>query len=113
VVRHSVVGVRSRICRNAKLVDTVFIGADSIESDDDRALNARDGRVDLGVGENSVIVGAIVDKDCRIGRNVRIENTSGIQNADHPLYSVREGIVVIPRGATIPHGMIIPAAEST
>src|SRR5262249_50848682 len=55
VVQHSIVGVRSRICRNAKLLDTVFIGADSIESDDDRAVNAREGRVDLGVGENTII----------------------------------------------------------
>jgi glucose-1-phosphate adenylyltransferase len=108
VVQHSIVGVRSRICRNAKILDTVFIGADSIESDADRALNQREGRVDLGVGDNSIIVGAIVDKDCRIGRNARIENTSHIQQADHPLYCVRDGIIVIPRGTSIPHDMIIP-----
>lgn len=109
VVRHSIVGVRSRICTNAKLVDTVFIGADSLESDVDRIMNARAGRVDLGVGDNTIINCAIVDKDCRIGRNVRIDNTTNIQHADHAFYHIREGIVVIPRGTVIPHGTTIPA----
>jgi glucose-1-phosphate adenylyltransferase len=113
-IERAIVGVRSRICEGAKLLDTVMIGADAIESDAHRADNAARGTIDLGVGEGSTIIGAIVDKDCRIGRNVHIENAAKVENADHqnpngePLYHIRDGIIVIPRGATIPHGMRIP-----
>ena len=109
VVRRCIVGVRCRIGQNAKISETVLIGADALESDERRAENAHAGTVDLGIGDNSVIKGAIVDKDCRIGRNVVIDNAADIQNEDHPLYHIRDGIVVIPRGTTIPHGTRIPA----
>jgi glucose-1-phosphate adenylyltransferase len=114
-IERCIIGVRSRICTSAKLIDTVMIGADAIESDEHRADNARRGLIDLGVGVGSTIIGAIVDKDCRIGRGVHIENAAGVQNADHqnphgePLYHIRDGIIVIPRGTIIPHGMRIPA----
>jgi glucose-1-phosphate adenylyltransferase len=109
VLQHSIVGNRGRICRNATLIDTVFIGADQIESDADRAQNAIKGKIDLGIGEASIIKGAILDKDCRIGKNVRIDNHANIQHEDHPdLYYIREGIVCIPRGAEIPDGTVIP-----
>jgi glucose-1-phosphate adenylyltransferase len=114
-IEHSVVGVRARVCENAKIVNAVLCGADSIESDEQRADNARRGMIDLGIGVGSMIIGAIVDKDCRIGRNVHVENAAGVQNADHQnprgdaLWHIRDGIVVIPRGTTIPHGLRIPS----
>ncbi|MFL5339669.1 MAG: glucose-1-phosphate adenylyltransferase [Gemmataceae bacterium] len=109
VIMRSVVGVRCRIGKNTQITESVLIGADSLESDERRAQNARQGAVDLGIGDGAVITGAIVDKDCRIGRNVVIDNASNIQNEDHALYHIRDGIVVIPRGMTIPHGTHIPA----
>jgi glucose-1-phosphate adenylyltransferase len=112
-IRRGIVGVRSRICRGTRISDTVIIGADLIECDAARAENARTGKVDLGIGENSLIKSAIIDKDCRIGRNVHIENDTGIdfeneESDKNALYYIRDGIVVIPRGATIPDGMRIP-----
>ncbi len=109
----TIVGVRSRICEGARISDAVLIGADLIESDADRARNAQKGVVNLGVGAKTVIKGAIIDKDCRIGRNVHIENSGKTQfeneDADRDaLYYIRDGIVVIPRGATIPDGARIP-----
>lgn len=104
----SVIGVRARIGRNAQILETVLIGADSIESDAKRAENARQGKIDLGVGDRSIIKRAIVDKDCRIGQDVVIDNADNIQTEDHALYHIRDGIVVIPRGASIPHGTRIP-----
>jgi len=108
-LKRCIVGVRCRIGRNTRITNTVLIGADALESDERRARNAAEGVVDLGIGENCVITGAIVDKDCRIGNNVVIDNAANIQNEDHKLYHIRDGIVVIPRGATIPHGARIPA----
>src|SRR5262249_51631305 len=69
-IERCIVGVRARICENARIVNTVLCGADSIESDARRADNAARGLIDLGIGVGATIIGAIVDKDCRIGRGV-------------------------------------------
>ncbi len=113
-ITHSIVGVRSRVCRGSKISDTVIIGADKIESDADRIRNGQEGRVNLGIGDNCIIKRAIIDKDCRIGADVVIDNSAGIEhlNDDSDLsatYYIRDGIVVIPRGTTIPDGTRIPS----
>src|SRR5262245_21583868 len=102
-----VVGVRSRVGRNVTVRDSVVIGADGYETDQDRAANRRRGIPDLGIGENSVIERAIVDKDARIGRNVRIVNQHGLKEADGVNYAIRDGIVVIPNDAIVPDGTVI------
>jgi glucose-1-phosphate adenylyltransferase len=102
-----VVGVRSRIGRNVTLRDTILIGADRFETDAERAENHKTGRPDLGIGEGCVIERAIIDKDCRIGRNVRLVNQRGVQETETPLYVIREGIIAIPRGTTIPDGTVV------
>src|SRR5207237_504512 len=92
-----VIGVRSRIGRNATLRDAVVIGADAYETGPDRAANRRRGIPDIGIGENTLIERAIVDKDARIGRDVRILNQRGLEEADGENYAIRDGIVVIPK----------------
>ncbi|MCS6851165.1 MAG: glucose-1-phosphate adenylyltransferase [Gemmataceae bacterium] len=106
-ISRSVVGVRSRIGRNVVLRDTVLIGADRFETEAERAENRARGLPDLGVGDGSVIERAILDKDCRIGRNVRITNREGRMEADAENYHIRDGIVVIPKGAVVPDGTVI------
>jgi glucose-1-phosphate adenylyltransferase len=113
-ISRCVIGVRSRICEGAKVIDTVMTGADRIESDAERARNSHQGKVDLGVGPGAVIKGAILDKDCRIGAGAVIDNAAGIpfQHEDNEdrLYYIRDGIVVVPRGTTIPAGTRIPSS---
>ncbi len=106
-LERSVVGVRSRIGRNAQLQETVMNGADQTETPEQREENRRLGRPDIGVGEGSVVVRAILDKDCRIGRNVHIVNRRQVQNEDGGCYVIRDGIVVIPNGETVPDGTVI------
>jgi len=106
-VERCVIGVRSRIGQNVKLRDTILIGADRYETDTEREQNRQKGRPDLGIGEGTVIERAIIDKDCRIGRNVKVVNQSGVAETETPLYVIREGIVAIPRGSTIPDGTVI------
>jgi glucose-1-phosphate adenylyltransferase len=60
-----------------------------------------------GIGEGSIIERAILDKDVRIGRNVRIINRRGLQEDQGEQYFIREGIVVIPKAATVPDGTVI------
>src|SRR6202030_1056018 len=91
-LRRCVVGLRSRIARNATLRDTVLLGADRFETDDDRAANAGLNRPNLVVGEGAVIERAILDKECRIGRNVKIINKKGAIDDEGENYVIRDGI---------------------
>jgi glucose-1-phosphate adenylyltransferase len=99
-----VLGVRSRIGRNVTLRDAILIGADRYETDAERAGNRQRGLPDFGVGDDSVIERAILDKDCRVGRHVRIVNRRHVQNDEGSNYVIRDGIVVIPNGAVVPDG---------
>jgi glucose-1-phosphate adenylyltransferase len=106
-IERCVIGVRSHICRDVTLRDCVVIGADRFETERERKDNERLGAPRLGVGNGCVIERAILDKDCRIGKNVRIVNHKGIQDAEGPNYVIRDGIVVIPRGSVVPDGTVI------
>ncbi len=105
VVENSVVGLRCIIGRNATIRNSILMGADFSELPADVAADAAAGIVPLGVGEGSHIEGAIVDKNCRIGRNVRVANSRGVENSDEtPQGMFRDGIYVVPKGTTLPDG---------
>jgi glucose-1-phosphate adenylyltransferase len=106
-IESGLLGVRCRIGRNCVLRDTVVIGSDTFETDAERAANAKLGRPDLNIGDGSVIERAILDKDCRIGRGVRLVNETGKVDADGPngMYYIRDGIICVPRGTIIPDGV--------
>jgi glucose-1-phosphate adenylyltransferase len=106
-IERCLLGVRTRIGRDVVLRDTVIIGADRFETDADREANERRGIPSFTVGDASIIEHAILDKDCRIGSNVRIVNKDRVQNADGDNYVIRDGIVVIPNGTVVPDGTVI------
>jgi glucose-1-phosphate adenylyltransferase len=106
-IGHSVVGIRSHIGRNVVLRDCVMIGADRYEPEQERKENERKGIPRLGVGEGCVIERAILDKDCRIGKHVKIVNHKDVIDAEGSNYVIREGIVVIPKGSVVPDGTVI------
>ena len=87
--------------------NSVVIGADRFETDAERAANAREGIPNFGVADGSLIENAILDKDCRIGRNVRIVNRRGVQEEEGANYVIRDGIVVLPKAAVVPDGTVI------
>ncbi len=102
-----VLGVRSRLGRNVTLRDTILIGADRYETEAEGAANRRRGLPDFGVGDDSVIERAILDKDCRVGRHVQIVNRRHVPNEEGSNYVIRDGIVVVPNGAVVPDGTVI------
>jgi glucose-1-phosphate adenylyltransferase len=102
-----VIGLRSQIGRDVRMRETVMIGADRSETDADRADNRRRGIPDLGVGDGAVVERAILDKDCRVGRNVRLVNQQGVLHGEGANYVIRDGIVVIPNGTVVPDGTVI------
>jgi glucose-1-phosphate adenylyltransferase len=106
-IEHCVVGVRSRIGRNVTLRNSVVIGADRYETEAERTGNERRETPHLGVADGAVIENAILDKDCRIGRNVHIVNQRKLDNYEGDNYVIREGIVVVPKATAIPNGTVI------
>jgi glucose-1-phosphate adenylyltransferase len=106
-LQRCVLGVRSRIGRNVTLRDTIMLGADRFETDADRTANRAKGVPDLVVGDDALIERAILDKECRIGRGVKIINQKGITDAEGTNYVIRDGIVTIPRGTIVPDGTVI------
>jgi glucose-1-phosphate adenylyltransferase len=83
------------------------MGNDYYETIDDMADNLSRGIPKIGIGERCLIKNAIVDKDCRIGDDVRIIGGSHLQATDHPLYTIKDDIVVIKKNAVLPDGFVI------
>jgi glucose-1-phosphate adenylyltransferase len=106
-IERCVIGIRTRLGQHVTLRDTIVNGADRIELEPERMLNRQHGLPDLGVGDNTLIERAILDKDCRIGANVRVVNRHNLQQAEGDNYVIRDGIVVIPNGAVVPDGTVI------
>ena len=103
----SVIGARCRIGRSAIIRESILIGADRYETEMERAQNRARGIPDLNLGDSCVIERAIIDKDCRIGHNVRIINRQKLIEAEGENYVIREGIVIIPRATILPDGTVI------
>jgi glucose-1-phosphate adenylyltransferase len=89
------------------LYRTILLGCDYFESDDSIRQNESAGRPRIGIGKNTRIENAIIDKNARIGDNCVITPGGKPENLDHPLYYIRDGIVMIPKNGIIPHGTII------
>jgi glucose-1-phosphate adenylyltransferase len=106
-VESSVIGIRSRIGHGSTIVSTYTMGSDFYETLTDIANVQEKGIPFLGVGDRCYIKNAILDKNVRIGNDVRINGGTHLENADHPLYMVKEGIVVVKKGAVIPNGFVI------
>jgi glucose-1-phosphate adenylyltransferase len=106
-IEHSVVGIRSRIGRGAQIRDSLVLGADYYETLDELDRQTGRGTPAIGVGEDSVVTGAILDKNARIGRGVRIVNEAGVQEKDGDGYFIRDGIVLVPKNGVIPDGTVI------
>ena len=105
VIENSVIGLRCLVDRDAVIRNSVLMGNDFYEDPAERAGEVQNGRPPLGVGPGARIEGAIVDKNCRIGHNVRIVNTEGIDSTEESAHGmIRDGIVVVPKGATLPDG---------
>jgi glucose-1-phosphate adenylyltransferase len=106
-VEHSVVGLRCLIDTGSHVSRTVIMGADYFESLESIQQNLRENRPRIGIGKNTRIDSAIIDKNARIGDNCVITPAGKPEKFDHPLYYIRDGIVVIPKNGVIPHGTVI------
>ncbi len=110
-VTHSVLGVRSRIEAGSIIEDSLLMGADFYESFAERqsGVDCSTDKVPLGIGADTVIRRAIIDKNARIGCHVQIINKDQVEEGDreHLGFYIRIGIVVVVKNAVIPDGTII------
>ena len=107
-IKQSVIGLRSVIGPEVRLIRSVLMGADFFETPERRAENRALERPDVGIGRGSSVEGAIIDKNARIGEGVTIRahdpESEMVETED---YVIRDGIVVIPKNAVIPDGTVI------
>lgn len=101
-IERSVIGIRSRIGKNSLISNTYMMGNDSYESLEFIAQNNVE--IVMGIGDRCYIHNCIIDKNCRIGDDVRINGGKHIKNIETDTYVVKDGIVVIKKDATIPKG---------
>ena len=106
-VSQSVVGIRSYIGPDTTLKNSVMMGTDHFRWHDIEEGDIVEGPEDPGIGEESYVEGAIIDKNVSIGKRCIIKNQSGVQEAEEDLYHIRDGIVVIPKNTEIPDDTII------
>ena len=102
-----VIGLRSVVRKGACLKQVVLMGADAYQTPEEKAEDRRVGRPKVGIGRGSQIERAIIDKNARIGRRVVIRSHEGDADCDKEFYSIREGIVVIPKNATVSDDTVI------
>jgi glucose-1-phosphate adenylyltransferase len=103
-IEHSVIGIRSKIGAESTVINTYMMGSDFYQPLEE-ILNSD--IISMGIGKRCFIKNAILDKNCCIGDDVRINGGKHLEDFENELYAIRDGIVVVKKGAVIPNGTII------
>ena len=106
-ITHSIIGLRTLVDVGTELSRVVALGCDYYESRESIIAHERAGHPRIGIGAGCRIENAIIDKNARVGNNVKISPAGKPENFDHESYYIRDGIVVVPRNGMIPHGTVI------
>ncbi|MDR2734581.1 MAG: glucose-1-phosphate adenylyltransferase [Spirochaetota bacterium] len=106
-IKKSVIGVRSIIGKNVTIEGSVVMGADWYELPEHKNYNRKHQILDIGIGDNTIIKNAIIDKNARIGKNCRILNEKGTKEFSGPTYNIVDGIVIVHKNAILPDGTVI------
>ncbi len=100
-IKHSIIGLRSRIEEGSLIEDSIIMGCDYYETPDDAKARQAKNIPSLGIGKNCVIKKAIIDKNVAIGDGVKILNQKEVKDYDGENYCIRDGIVVIEKNSVI------------
>ena len=106
-LQHCVIGIRSRVGYGTTIVSSYLMGNDYYETLDEIARNTEKGIPTVGIGERCYIKHAIIDKNCRIGNDVRIVGGNNLADTDNDLYTIKNDIVVVKKHAVLPNGFVI------
>lgn len=106
-VEHAVLGIRSRVGKDTVITNSYVMGSDRYQTLAEIETETNSGNSLIGIGDRCFINNAIVDKNCRIGNDVKINGGAHLPDGDYPLYAVKDGIVVVKKGAVLPSGTVI------
>jgi len=106
-MENCVIGIRTRIGYGTKIFRCYIMGTDFYETIEQMDYDLERGIPKWGVGDNCYINNAILDKNCRIGNNVTINGGHHLEDSDHELFTVKDGIVVVKIRAILPDGYVI------
>ncbi len=106
-IERAVVGIRSRVGVGTSIKNSLLIGADHYETLAEMNASIARGVPPLGIGSESVIENAIIDKNARIGRGVRLVNEKGIKEKDGDGYFIREGLIIVPKNGIVADGVVV------
>ena len=103
-IEHSVIGIRSRIGFGTVISNSYLMGNDFYQNIEEIKHNIENNIINVGIGNRCSINNTIVDKNCRIGNDVKLNGGHHLADCNTPLYTVKEGIIVVKKGATLPDG---------
>ncbi len=106
-LERTVVGVRTRIGKGTTVINSYIMGSNMYENLDQLSCLTNKGIPAIGIGERCYINNAIIDRNVRIGNDVRINGGAHLEDTDEELYTVRSGIVVVKKDKTLPNGFTI------
>lgn len=107
-IEKSVIGIRSRVEENTVIKRSILMGLDYYQTlEEIAALKTKGNQPHLGIGKNCYIEDAIIDKNCSIGNNVTIKGGANLEDVETPVYCVRDGIIILKKGAVVPDGTVI------
>ncbi len=106
-IEHSVIGIRSRIGFGSTILNSYLMGNDYYQNIEEIRSNIQMNIINVGIGERCFINNTIVDKDCRIGNDVRLNGGKHLADTNTPLYTVKDGIIVVKKGAILPNGFTV------
>lgn len=106
-ISQTILGLRSQVGRGSRLYRAILMGSDYYESAESVQRHREEGTPTVGIGENTRIENAIIDKNARVGNNCVITPGASPKDTNHPLYYIRDGVVIIPKNGVVPHGTVI------
>ena len=106
-IEHSVIGIRSRVDFGTSISNSYLMGNDYYQNIDEIRKNDNENLINVGIGKNCKINNTIVDKNCRIGNDVTLLGGKHLPDDNTPLYTIKDGIIVIKKGAILPNGFSV------
>ncbi|PKP18263.1 MAG: glucose-1-phosphate adenylyltransferase [Bacteroidetes bacterium HGW-Bacteroidetes-23] len=107
IIEHSVIGIRARVDEGTIIKNSYVMGSDYYQNLDELNQNIASNIKNIGIGKRCYINNTIVDKNCRIGNDVYLNGGKHLEDSNTPLYTIKEGIIVVKKGAVLPDGFRI------
>ena len=102
-IKHSVIGIRNKIGKGSMISNSYLMGNDYYQDLNDIAANDKQNILNIGIGKNCILNNTIIDKNCCIGNDVILNGGRHLKDANTKLYTVKDGIIVVKKGAVLPN----------